>query len=130
MFSAITHDIRVTAKPLYLAEESRPDESFYAWSYEISIENLSNHKVQLLNRHWEIIDANGVKHTVNGAGVVGKQPILLPKQKFEYTSWSTLGTPSGIMRGHYEMLNESNRLFNIEIPSFSLDSFVAAQLVN
>lgn len=130
MFTVTTFDIRVTAKPTYLAEESRPQDDFYAWSYEICIENQSHHEVQLLYRHWEIINAHGIKQIVDGDGVVGKKPILLPKGKFEYTSWTTLNTPSGIMQGSYRMLKDNNILFNIDIPSFSLDSFVPAQLAN
>ena len=43
---------------------------------------------------------------MRGAGVVGKQPVLKPGEKFSYTSGCPLSTPSGIMVGTYQMQNE------------------------
>lgn len=130
MYSATTHRIRVTALPHYLAAESRPQDDFFVWSYQIRVENLSEVTVQLLNRHWELTDANGVKQIIDGAGVIGQQPVIAPGEGFEYTSWTQLHTPSGLMHGYYELATETQQNIIIVIPVFSLDSPMALQLAN
>jgi ApaG protein len=58
---------------------------------------------------------------VKGLGVVGKQPILRPGERFDYTSGCPLATPSGMMVGSYAMVTDSGERFDISIPAFSLD---------
>lgn len=123
MFSATTHYIRVLAVPTYLADQSNPADDYYVWAYTIQIENRGQRTVQLLNRTWHITDASGQVQEVQGPGVVGEQPVLSPGLVFQYTSGTVLHTPSGIMKGSYEMLDkDSGEHFDIEIPIFSLDS--------
>ena len=86
------------------------------------IDNQGNEKVQLVNRHWKIIDANGTLQEVRGKGVVGEQPILNPGEKFEYTSGTPLSTSSGFMEGSYEMQGDDGNSFDVQIPQFSLDT--------
>ena len=86
MYAQSTNGITVTARPIYLEEQSSPGEHRYVWAYQIRIENGSDDTVQLLTRHWQITDANGRVQEVRGDGVVGEQPILEPGQMFEYTS--------------------------------------------
>ena len=73
-------------------------------------------------RHWIITDASGRKQEVRGKGVIGEQPVLAPGERFEYTSGVPLPTPSGIMTGRYQMVNESGERFEIDIPTFALES--------
>ena len=122
MYSATTHAVRVTVNPIYLDEQSSPEEDHYIWAYQVEIENLGEHVVQLLTRHWRITDSLGRVQEVRGAGVVGEQPILKPGESFRYTSGTPLPTPSGIMAGTYGMANASGERFEVEIPAFSLDS--------
>ena len=117
-----TREIDVTVEPVFLEEQSSPSENHYVWAYHIRITNEGEHKVQLMNRHWEITDAMGRRQEVKGAGVVGKQPVLQPGESFEYTSGTPLSTPSGIMVGEYQMEGESGEQFTVRIPAFSLDS--------
>jgi ApaG protein len=76
----------------------------------------------LRTRHWHITDAMGRRQEVRGPGVVGKQPVLKPGESFEYTSGVPLPTPSGFMTGSYGMVSAGGELFDITIPTFSLDS--------
>lgn len=122
MYSAITHDIKVTVAPIYLEGQSIAEESYYVWAYTIEVKNASAFTVQLVNRYWRITDANGQVEEVRGKGVVGEQPLLKPGEAFHYTSGASLRTSSGIMQGHYEMVDGDGEHFNIEIPAFSLDS--------
>jgi ApaG protein len=109
-------------QPTYLDDQSSPEESHFVWKYHIRIENGGGETVQLRNRYWRITDSNGRVQEVQGAGVVGEQPVLHPGEAFEYTSGTPLKTPSGIMMGTYQMENEGGERFEVTIPAFSLDS--------
>jgi ApaG protein len=122
MFSQTTHDIAVSVVPIFLEEESRPDEGHFFWAYRIQIDNLSPSAVRLLTRYWRIIDGNGRVEEVHGDGVVGEQPLIKPGANYRYTSGCPLPTPHGIMSGHYMMRTTDNALIRVEIPAFSLDS--------
>ncbi len=120
-YETVTDNIRVQVQPTYLEEQSLPEEGQFIWAYRVRIINESDESVQLLNRHWEIVDANGQKMVVDGEGVVGVQPTLAPTESFEYTSGTPLQTPSGIMSGFYRM-NINGNLLDITIPAFALQS--------
>ena len=121
MYQATTRAIRVTVEPTFVDAESSPDEGQYFWAYRIEIVNLGEEVVQLRARHWRITDANGRTEEVQGPGVVGKQPVLKPGERFSYTSGCPLSTTSGIMVGTYQMENDKGEAFSIDIPAFSLD---------
>src|ERR1700687_6076421 len=122
MYRAVTHQIEVTVEPNFLPERSWVENRQYFWSYTIVITNTGNETVQLRTRHWIITDASGRKQEVRGEGVVGEQPVLAPGERFEYTSGVPLPTASGFMTGRYQMVSESGERFEIEVPTFSLDS--------
>lgn len=122
MYSETTRSIRVTVEPIYLDDQSAPEDNHYVWAYHVRIENEGQQTVQLVNRYWQITDALGQVQEVRGAGVVGEQPVLEPGGSFEYTSGTPLPTPSGIMLGSYEMEDTKGGRFSVTIPAFSLDS--------
>jgi ApaG protein len=117
-----TNDINIIVEPEYLESQSQPSDGYFVWSYHITIANKGSQTIQLLRRHWKIINETGQMQEVEGDGVVGVQPVLEPGQEFEYTSGTYLTTPSGVMMGSYQMLDEhSESMFSVEIPAFSLD---------
>ena len=122
MFVATTRAIRVTVTPQYLPDQSEPSKSQFVWAYKVRIENRGDVAVPLRSRHWKITDGLGRLQEVKGPGVVGKTPLLRPGEMFEYTSGTPLSTPSGFMSGTYQMVSESGEKFDIEIPTFSLDT--------
>ena len=121
MYSAVTREIRVQVEPIYLDDQSEPDDAQYVWAYRVQIENEGTETVQLLSRYWHITDGMGRVQEVRGAGVIGEQPVLNPGESYEYTSGTPLPTPSGIMKGSYQMSTPSGEKFDIEVPAFSLD---------
>ncbi|MDB5486699.1 MAG: Co2+/Mg2+ efflux protein ApaG [Reyranella sp.] len=130
MYKATTRAILVTVDPQYLPDQSEPTKSQYVWSYKVRIENQSDVAVQLRSRHWKITDGLGRLQEVKGPGVVGKTPLLRPGEMFEYTSGTPLSTPSGIMGGTYQMVDEAGVKFDIEIPTFSLDTPTTQRQLN
>lgn len=130
MYRALTHDIEVTVEPFYLPDRSEPDKDHYVWGYRVTIANHSTREVQLLSRYWNITDGRGKVEEVRGAGVVGEQPQLSPGDSFQYTSGCPLSTPSGIMVGRYTMRDDDGRLFDVDIPAFSLDMPDTGRVLN
>ncbi len=120
MSTAITEGIRVTVEATFLPEHSSPDEDRYAFAYFVTIANESATRVQLRRRHWIITDGNGKVEEVEGPGVVGEQPVLEPGDTHRYTSGAVLTTPVGTMEGTYEMHESNGRVFQAQIPRFSL----------
>ena len=122
MYSAVTRNIRVTVRPDFSQERSTPDLGRFFWTYAVEIANQGEITVQLRRRRWRITDALGHVETVEGPGVVGEQPTLAPGERFSYISGCPLPTPSGLMEGAYQMIDNSGEVFEVEIPAFSLDS--------
>ena len=52
MYEAVTGGIKVSVTPYFLEDQSSPVENHYVWAYQISIENLGEETVRLLNRFW------------------------------------------------------------------------------
>lgn len=123
MYIQTTRNIKIIAVPLYMAEQSDPAGRRYVWAYTIQIENLGDTAVQLIDRYWHITNAQGQVQEVRGDGVVGEQPLLQAGESYQYSSGAALSTPSGIMVGHYGMVEPATgSRFEVAVPAFSLDS--------
>lgn len=122
MISLTTQEVTVSANSVYQQTYSAPVKSQYVYAYTIRIENNGPKPVKLLSRAWEVIDATGARRLVEGEGVVGQQPVILPGQYHEYTSWVQFETPIGAMRGSYVMQRTDRfgkgDLFQVEVPKF------------
>ena len=112
--------LNITTQVNYLAEQSDEAENRFVFSYTITLTNTGEIPVQLISRHWIITDANNDVQEVRGQGVVGEQPILKPRQSFEYTSGTVISTQVGTMSGSYQMVAEDGTRFNAPISSFVL----------
>jgi len=130
MYCEETNSIKISVDPIYMEDQSEPENFHFVWAYHVCIENKGANTVQLLTRHWHITDSNGRVHEVRGEGVVGEQPVLGPGESFEYTSGTPLGTPSGFMVGSYQMIDNAGMSFDVSVPAFSLDSPHDFNLVN
>lgn len=123
MVSAITKGIQVSVETTYQPDFSNPQQHHYVFTYNVRIENKSNHTVQLLRRRWEIYDAAESRKIVEGDGVVGQQPILEPGEFHTYVSGCNLKSGIGKMRGTFTLEKLMNgKLLDIVIPEFQLIS--------
>jgi ApaG protein len=111
----------------FLPEQSEVEKGRWFWAYHIRIENVGDMAAQLLTRHWDIKDARGAHHIVDGEGVVGDQPVIKPGGSYDYVSGCPLTTPTGSMQGAYQMMGEDGSRFDIAIPKFALSAPVNAQ---
>lgn len=117
---AITNNVRVEVESQYAADHSQPFQNHWLFHYTVRITNEGDAAVQLISRHWIITHGDGHVDEVKGPGVIGKQPVLAPGESFEYTSGCPLKTPSGLMRGTYQMVTEDGDHFDVEIAPFAL----------
>lgn len=118
--AATTDGVTVRVAVSYLPEQSEPRRGRWFWAYHIRLENDSDRTVQLLTRHWIITDGRGARHSVEGEGVVGEQPLIAPGASYDYVSGCPLQTPNGAMQGSYRMIAEDGTAFDAAIPKFAL----------
>ncbi|MCB9251608.1 MAG: Co2+/Mg2+ efflux protein ApaG [Flavobacteriales bacterium] len=121
MVTAITKNIEVSVETSYQQNQSRPDLNYFLFSYRITISNEGEFTVQLLSRFWDIFDSHMERRYVEGAGVVGDQPVLAPGESYQYESFCQLKSDAGIMKGHYNFKREvDDQEFKVIIPEFNL----------
>ncbi len=122
-----TRGVTVRVSVSYLPEQSEPTRGRWFWAYHIRLENAGDRTVQLLSRHWIITDGRGARHTVEGEGVVGEQPLIEPGASFDYVSGCPLATSTGAMQGSYRMVDDSGTTFDVAIPRFALHAPAVTQ---
>ena len=119
MSDAVTEGIRVEVLSQHVPESTHPTHQ-WVFRYTVRITNQGAETVQLVSRHWIITDALEHTEEVRGPGVVGDQPVLAPGESYKYSSWCPLRTPTGMMRGTYQMVRSNGEVFDIEIAPFGL----------
>jgi ApaG protein len=121
MVQQVTNGIKISVTSNFEGTSYRNFRLYFAFSYEVTIENQSNDTVQLLDRQWTIFDSLNHNEVVEGSGVIGKKPILKPSEKYTYRSNCFLTSPIGAMKGFYNMVNFStSSAFKVYIPTFQL----------
>ena len=121
MVQQVTKGIKISITTNFEGNRYQNSMVYYAFSYSITIENQSSDTVQLLSRRWNIFDSLNDLEIIEGEGVVGKKPILKPKQTYTYSSHCFLTSPIGAMNGHYNMINfTTSKKFKVAIPTFQL----------
>lgn len=123
MVQQITQGIKILVKTKFEGTFYRDNKICFAFGYTVHIENQSKDSVQLISRHWEIMDALNNIECVDGDGVIGLKPVIQPGQSHVYSSGCLLASPFGAMLGHYNMINFSTTSkFKVDIPTFKLSA--------
>ena len=126
--TSITSGVKISVEHFYQPEHSDPVENKYIFAYRVTIENTSDYTVQLMRRHWFIVESNGLSKEVEGEGVIGQQPIIHPGASHQYVSWTNMATDIGKMSGYYTMVRSlDSEAFHVTIPEFKL---IAPQKMN
>lgn len=121
MVQQVTNGIKISVKTRFEGSIIQNLKKYYAFTYKVTIENQSNDSVQLLNRHWKIFDSLNALEVVDGCGVIGKKPIIRPRQTHTYISKSILTSHIGAMKGFFKMVNfTTTKTFKVYIPTFQL----------
>ncbi|MFM1929587.1 MAG: Co2+/Mg2+ efflux protein ApaG [Bacteroidota bacterium] len=121
MTSKISEGIEVSIETFFQKDYSNPLQNEYMFAYRITIENHNSYPVKLLRRFWEIFDSNSEHREVEGEGVVGVQPLVMPGKQYQYVSGCHLKSEMGKMQGYYTMQNvETKELIRVNIPAFKM----------
>ena len=110
----------ISVETQFIPEQSDKNDSRYVFSYTITIANNTNKAFQVLSRYWLITDGNGETSTVEGDGIVGEQPHIIPGTSYTYTSGCLLKTPLGTMQGYYQVIDDNQMTSIVDIPVFQL----------
>ncbi|MCH8486052.1 MAG: Co2+/Mg2+ efflux protein ApaG [Candidatus Cyclonatronum sp.] len=121
-YTEISFDIKVIVKPVFLENESDVITGKYVYAYFITIENLGQEPVKLLNRYWHIADSTGDVYEIEGEGVIGRQPVIGPGKSHSYNSYCVLKSMAGNMKGYYLMQRDNGERVKVNIPEFHLRS--------
>lgn len=112
--------LRVTVdRVVHVPHLDAPEERPFPFVYFITIHNDSDATVTIKGRKWVVTDANGECVVVEGDGVVGKFPKLLPGEAFSYNSYHTIGSDSTAEGAFFGITEEDERVFT-RIPAFRL----------
>lgn len=121
MVQQVTEGVSIMVETFYQPGQSNPLNSEYLFAYRITIENMTGYPVRLLSRHWHIVESSGAHKEVEGDGVVGQQPVILPGNSYQYTSGCNLRSDIGKMYGTSLVENLFNkRKLTVVIPEFML----------
>ncbi len=121
MTSKISEGIEVSIETFFQKDYSNPLQNEFMFAYRITIENHNSFPVKLLRRYWEIHDSNSEHREVEGEGVVGVQPLIMPGKQYQYVSGCHLKSEMGKMHGYYTMENlETKELIQVNIPPFKM----------
>ncbi|MGR7813288.1 Co2+/Mg2+ efflux protein ApaG [Lacinutrix undariae] len=123
MVQQVTCGIKISVETRFEDTFYKNYKVYFAFVYRITIENQSNDTVQLNTRYWEILDALNHVEVVEGDGVVGQNPVLIPGESHTYNSGCLITSPFGAMKGYYIMKNfTNNTAFKVMIPTFKLNA--------
>jgi len=119
MITLVTKGIKVTVQTSFEGTFFKNYKMHYAFGYTITIENQTKEPVQLISRHWDVLDSLKEMESIDGEGVIGKKPVIQPGRSHTYRSGTLLASPIGAMKGFYEMVNlSSTETFEAEVPTF------------
>ena len=121
MIQQITRGIKISVETKFEGSFLKDQILHHAFMYFITIENQSKDVVQLLSRHWKILESINRPQYVYGNGVVGKKPVIRTGERHTYQSGCLITSPLGCMSGTYIMINFTTaKKFNVDVPNFKL----------
>lgn len=123
MVTQITKGIKVSVKTSFEGTYFKNHKLHFAFGYEVTIENQGKDSVQLMSRHWDILDSLNNAEVVDGEGVIGKKPVIQPGETYTYNSGCLLASPLGAMKGFFDMINfTTTKKFRVIVPTFRLNA--------
>ena len=114
----LTEGIRVVVVPSFVESHSDIERGRFIFAYKVTMTNEGTQLARLTSRSWQIVDADGTRHDVEGPGVVGQHPELAAGATFEYSSFCPLPTAWGTMEGHFTFERSDDSTFAARVSRF------------
>ena len=112
--------LRVTVDDvIYMPSIDAPEDRPHPFVYFLTIHNDGNERVHVQARKWVLEQADGIRHVVEGEGVVGQRPEILPDGTFSYNSYHVVKEDSKA-EGAFLVETPSKELAYVPIPEFEL----------
>jgi ApaG protein len=113
--------LRVTVdKVVYTQHPSAPPDRPHCFVYFITIHNDSERVVTIQRRKWVIKDDTNDVVIVEGDGVVGQTPTIIPGNNFSYNSFHLMGGQYAAAEGAYLGQDEEGKPVVVKIPKFEM----------
>ncbi|MFC4995298.1 ApaG domain [Rubritalea tangerina] len=104
---------------MYVPSLEAPEDKPFAFVYFISILNNSDEAVTIKGRKWVVTEADGEVTVVEGVGVVGETPRIVPEEEFTYNSYHVIKHDAEV-EGALFGRTDGGDIFSVRIPDFSL----------
>ena len=104
---------------IYDPELQTPMGKPHAFVYFITIHNKSNQALTVKGRKWVVREEEGDVTVLEGEGVVGEFPYLLPGEFFSYNSYHVTAGPA-VAEGAYLGVTDTGEPVIALIPAFEL----------
>lgn len=113
--------LRVTVdKVVYTQHPSAPPDRPHCFVYFVTIHNDSERVVTIQRRKWVIKDDTNDMVIVEGDGVVGQTPTIIPGDNFSYNSFHLMAGKHAVAEGAYLGQDEEGNAVVVRIPKFEM----------
>ena len=105
---------------VYQPEAITPTDRPHCFAYCISIHNDTDLPVTIKGRKWVVTNNRGEVTALEGDGVVGATPSIVPGDTFTYESYHLLNAHSAVAEGSYLGVDALGRRVLARIPRFEM----------
>ncbi len=109
----------VVEEVIFMPNLSAPSERPFPFVYFLSIDNQSEIGVSILSRKWILRDDKGEVLVIEGQGVVGETPLILPGDRFSYNSYHAVAGDT-VAGGSFFGRDQWGDGIRVRIPDFEL----------
>ena len=103
MIQQITRGLKISIRTTYHGSFVKNQVLHYAFRYHVSIENQSNHIVQLISRQWKVFETASVQYFGKEKKML-KKPTMKPGETYVYNSGCLLTSPIGFIQGSIKII--------------------------
>ncbi len=107
-------------KVVYTRHPSAPPDRPHCFVYFVTIHNDSEKVVTIERRKWVIKDDANDVVIVEGDGVVGQTPTIIPGDEFSYNSFHLMASRYAAAEGAYLGQDEEGNAVVVRIPKFEM----------
>lgn len=104
----------------FFRPEHAPEDRPHLFNYHLTIHNHSETTVTILARKWVLQYNNGEVDVFEGDKVVGKTPVLAPRESFSYDSFHMVGLNAKV-NGAFHGVDAQGKTISVSIPVFDLN---------